>query len=166
MTEVWKAVPGYAGRYEVSDLGRVRSLRFRGHDNVQVMTSTRNYAGYHVVTLGSDRKQHRVPCVVLEAFVGPRPDGMQACHGPDHNRDNNQLGNLRWDTMDANLAERMLPRDEQHHNAVLTRQDKLEIARRRKAGEYLKHIAKDYGVSLARVSQIDREFNTGDKTEA
>ena len=44
--------------------------------------------------------------LVLEAFVGPCPDGMEACHGPDHDPSNNRLENLRWDTHSANMRDR------------------------------------------------------------
>lgn len=39
--------------------------------------------------------------LVLEAFVGPRPEGMEACHWNDVCTDN-RLENLRWDTTSAN----------------------------------------------------------------
>jgi hypothetical protein len=42
---------------------------------------------------------------VLEAFVGPRPAGMQACHGPA-GKTQNSLSNLRWDTPEANYQDR------------------------------------------------------------
>jgi hypothetical protein len=42
--------------------------------------------------------------MVLEAFVGPSPEGMEACHRDDVPA-NNHLSNLRWDTHRANLRE-------------------------------------------------------------
>lgn len=151
--EAWKDVVGYEGRYEVSNLGNVRSLKYRGHDKVQLMKPTSNQAGYLVVTLGSGRKQHRVHCLVLEAFVGPRPDGMQGCHN-DSNKANCALGNLRWDTPKGNIEDRRRYHGDANPNAKITDETRAEIRRRRQNGEKLNAIASDYGISAVRVSQI------------
>lgn len=107
--ERWLAVPGYPG-YEVSDQGRVRSLdreglsrwgtprTFKGRMLAQAMVGA-NVGRYHACTLYRDGKprQVMVHILVLETFVGPRPEGMYGCHrddDPDHNR----LENLYWGT--------------------------------------------------------------------
>jgi hypothetical protein len=57
-----------------------------------------------VKTAGGVRRQvHRL---VLEAFVGPCPDGMECCH-EDGDSTNNRVDNLRWDTHEANVRERL-----------------------------------------------------------
>jgi hypothetical protein len=65
---------------------------------------SRNKRGYCIVGLdvGGRNVSRFVHRLVLEAFVGPRPDGKEACHFPDHDKTNNQLSNLRWDTHDEN----------------------------------------------------------------
>lgn len=69
---------------------------------------------------GKDRTGHRYVCLyangskdypyvhnlVLTAFVGPCPDGMEACHFPDRDPANNCVDNLRWDTHAANCADK------------------------------------------------------------
>ena len=110
--ERWFAVPGYEGFYEVSDTGRVRSIDryvagryvkrlIRGKLLSQKLTNK----GYPFVWLGlgekgksSYRTVHRL---VLEAFVGPAPEGAVACHNNDIQTDN-RLENLRWDTRSEN----------------------------------------------------------------
>ena len=59
--------------------------------------------GYARVQLHSPGKSLsvRVHVLVLEAFIGPRPDGLVACHGPAGISDNS-VGNLRWDTYSSN----------------------------------------------------------------
>ncbi len=47
-----------------------------------------------------------VHCLVLEAFIGPRPNGMESCHW-DGNPKNNKLDNLRWDTPTGNRADQI-----------------------------------------------------------
>jgi hypothetical protein len=60
--------------------------------------------GYATVVVGGrSRYVHRL---VLETFVGPCPEGMEACHY-DGDRSNNALSNLRWDTRAANAADRI-----------------------------------------------------------
>jgi hypothetical protein len=124
MTEEWRPVVGFEGYLEVSDHGRVRSLdrisevaaskdgirkayqrRFQG----RMLKPKSDDQGYQYVQLwGNGRsingaKVHRL---VLEAFVGPRPDGMECCHGPGGSSDN-RLSNLRWDTRLANHADKV-----------------------------------------------------------
>lgn len=120
-TEVWKPVLGYEGYYEVSDLGNVRGLPR------QVVHGGRSAPGALVWKTGKDLSPGRHVCgylfvnlqmrgsikprtvhrIVLEAFCGPKPDGMEACHG-NGIRTDNRLANLRWDTRRANHADKKI----------------------------------------------------------
>ncbi len=151
--ENWRPIPEYKGRYEISDQGRVRSLLFRGHPKIQIMKSSRNYAGYHVISLGKERRQFRLHCLVLEAFVGPRPSGMQGCHRDD-DKENNALSNLRWDTPQGNIADRTPINGEVNPNAKLTDEQTAEIRRRRIAGESGVKLAAEFGLTRTRIYQI------------
>lgn len=51
------------------------------------------------------KKRYQVHRLVLMAFVGPCPEGMEACHYPDRNPTNNNLQNLRWDTRSNNAKD-------------------------------------------------------------
>jgi hypothetical protein len=62
-------------------------------------------SGYVYVSIRSRPK--RLARLLLEAFVGPCPEGMQACHS-DGDKANNAISNLRWDTPEANMADREL----------------------------------------------------------
>jgi hypothetical protein len=157
MTEIWKSVVGYEGRYEVSDLGRVRSLRFRSVLGTQLMTPVRNYSGYYVVSLGANpKRQFRLHCLVLEAFVGLRPKGMQGCHN-DSDKSNNQLFNLRWDTPKGNVADRPKMFGENNPRSKLTDEQRMEIVRRRRTGETTVYLGREFGISSTRVSQLVKE---------
>jgi hypothetical protein len=107
--EEWRFVVGSV-RYEVSSLGRVRSLFARGsrrRPEPLVLTPSVS-AGYLSVSLADglgNRPSRRVHCLVLEAFLGPCPPGMEACHDPDPTRSNCRLDNLRWDTPANNQAD-------------------------------------------------------------
>jgi hypothetical protein len=124
------------------------------------MKASENSAGYLVVGLGAGRKQHRVHCLVLEAFVGPRPAGMQGCHN-DSNKLNCALSNLRWDTPKGNIADRRRYDGDDNPNAKLTNEQRDEIKRRRSAGETLRTIAADFDISTVRVSQIAKPKSEG-----
>lgn len=104
MTEEWRPVVGFEGYYEVSDLGRVCSVRTNhGNPRRRMRKPSLTHDGYERLELsrpGCKAKKH-VSHMVLEAFVGPRPEGHQACHGPVGLR-GNRLSNLRWDTVRAN----------------------------------------------------------------
>lgn len=124
--EEWQPVVGYEGFYEVSNLARVRSLsRYitqRGRYGMitrpvrgRVLRQTIR-DGYCTVSLcnGETEKIKRVHRLVLEAFVGPCPDGMEGCHGNDVRTDN-RIENLRWDTPSANNVDYV--RHGRHHLA-------------------------------------------------
>lgn len=76
------------------------------------------------------RKIQYVARIVLEAFRGPCPDGMECCHG-DRNPRNNRIDNLRWDTPLANAADRerhgTKAYGERSGNAKLTTEQVLDI---------------------------------------
>lgn len=126
-TEKWLPVVGHEGAYEVSDSGRVRSLDrvlARGHNVRGLMLKLVSQAASgpdarQTVSIHQDGKQSTrlVHHLVLEAFVGPRPVGMEACHG-DGDASNNTLSNLRWDTHRENEADKL--RHGTHVNASKT----------------------------------------------
>jgi hypothetical protein len=113
MRERWLPVVGFEGFYEVSDLGRVRSLWFHNNyvDRARyvplILSPGRAKDGRGNVGLCRNGFQRResVAELVLEAFVGPCPPGMEACHW-DGDARNDELSNLRWDTPIANHADK------------------------------------------------------------
>lgn len=117
-TEQWRAVSGYEGMYEVSDLGRVRSLDrlVRSKKSAtgfalrrgRVLRPRRKPSGHIQVSLSRasavvDVHVHRL---VLEAFAGKCPPGLEALHADDV-PENNMLTNLRWGTRAENIADRI-----------------------------------------------------------
>jgi len=116
--ESWRAVPGQPG-YEVSDLGRVRSVdrvvhfpdgRKRRAPGV-LLSPVVDKDGYRHV--GLPGRRWPVHQLVLVAFVGPRPDGQEALHGNDVPHDN-RLANLRWGTRGDNMQDAVARRRHVH----------------------------------------------------
>lgn len=168
MTEVWKAIPGFEGAYEVSDMGRVRSLdrviekkqgpaRYKGR---VLSPAKRKKGGYWGIVLSVQGLQtsRLVHELVALTFKGPRPPGAWVAHG-DGNTDNNTDGNLRYDTPSANhldkVAHGTLRFCETHHNARLTRADVDDI-RRRYPAESSVALGEEFGVGFDHITRICR----------
>jgi hypothetical protein len=111
-TENWKPVKGYEGIYEVSDLGRVRSIDRVVADSRgcvhpvkgRIMKTGLHYKGYVRLMLsnGQEREHgHFVHRLVAEAFI-PNPDGLPEVNHKDENKANNRADNLEWCTHRAN----------------------------------------------------------------
>lgn len=107
MTEIWKDIEGYEGIYQVSNLGRVRSLDriiiyssgqvvpFKG----KVLSNIKNQLGYHKVNLrvNGGIKTVCVHRLVAKAFI-PNPDNLPFINHKDENPSNNRVDNLEWCT--------------------------------------------------------------------
>jgi hypothetical protein len=103
VSEVWIPVPGFEGCYEVSNHGRVRSIRRKGAPG-GLIAQRLGSGGYRSVGLCRHGRTRivRVHILVLSAFAGPRPSGQVVRH-LDGNPENNHLGNLAWGTYGDNL---------------------------------------------------------------
>lgn len=97
------------------------------------------------------RVPRSVSHLVLLAFVGPRPEGTEACHFPDPNPLNNRPENLRWDTKSENQLDALRlgrkPVGSKVYGAKLAEQDVPEILRLRAQGETFRAIAARFGVT-------------------
>ena len=106
MTESWKDIPGYVGRYQVSDLGRVRGI-YKSKTTILQPETKRGATPYQRVLLcvNGIRKHYQVHRLVLLAFVGEPPDKYECLH-LDHDPTNNALFNLRWGSKSENCLDR------------------------------------------------------------
>lgn len=110
--ENWKPIPGWEGLYEVSDLGRVRSLDricSNGvHKSGRVLKQSINRDGYRGVVLRSNRivKNVRVNRAVAEAFIGAQPPSKPFVLHNDDDKSNNCAWNLRWGDQTDNMRDR------------------------------------------------------------
>lgn len=168
MTEMWKPIIGYEGLYEVSNMGRVRSLtrisNFRdrsGRINERVikgrtMRPQRQKSGYLHVGLSKDGNvtQYRVHRLVAAAFVD-NPEGLYEVNHIDEDKTNNRADNLEWCDHKYNNNYGSKPkRGARNPMAKLTNEDVEEIRHRRASGEMLKTIAADFGISINHVCNL------------
>ena len=122
--EEWRPVVGHEGQYEVSSHGRVKSLermvpssfgRDRKVPSKILKCSPDDFGRPRAVLTG--QVGHKVHHLVMEAFVGPLPEGMEVCHN-DGDPANNRVENLRFDTRSENALDAVGHRS--HFNASKT----------------------------------------------
>jgi hypothetical protein len=179
MDEQWREIAGFPD-YMISDHGRVHS-RSRVLPCCKAGSRQRTMPGrlmqgiahiekgrlsYLGVRLFVGRKGYnkRIHRLVLDAFFGPCPEGLEGCHN-DGNPANNYLSNLRWDTRTANAQDAVrhgrhktsFPKGEAHPRAKLTDEQVREI-RSLYSGAYgqIAALAKQFGVARQSIDMIVR----------
>ena len=160
--ERWLPVPQYVGFYDISDLGRVRSVRHEtraGWRGGRVLKSFLDGDGYPRVNLSRYGKvrSRAIHVLVLTAFVRPPAAGEQGRHGTGGKTDNS-LSNLSWGTPQENSDDKYrdgtMARGERQGNSKLSTGDIREIRRRRDAGELGAVLAQEFGVSATQIYRI------------
>lgn len=162
--EEWRPAPGFDGLYEVSSYGRVRSIPRQTVCGVLgggMLAGSVESNGYIRVTLSRDGKGRRISLhrLVLDAFVGACPPGME-CRHLDGVRANCNLSNLAWGTRSHNARDRLRHgthvdnRGERHGMTRLTDAQAREIFFLRQTGVPLSAVARSFGISQSTVSQI------------
>lgn len=154
----YRDVPGFPD-YRVGSDGSVWSKRVSARwgqpprwTKINGSLADHGYVKVSLFVDGQGKVDKYVHQLVLEAFVGPCPEGMEACHDPDRTRTNNTLSNLRWDTRKGNIADKVThgtqPFGEDVHCAKLTESQVAEARERYAAGDVtMQAIADDLGVN-------------------
>lgn len=166
MEEVWKDIPGYEGMYQVSNMGRVKSLPRpapvirEGKSLIsrtlkeRILTPCVNQRGYESLVLrhAGKNRTYEVQRLVALAFLGPRPEGYETRH-LDGNRLNNRSDNLAYGTRSQNQLDVYDYRGYHHR---LTPTDVLDIRARLAVGETGRALAREYKVCDSMISAIKR----------
>ena len=102
--EIWKDIKGYEGLYQVSNLGRVKSLPRKNHPKEEFRNLSPDSKGYLRVNLFKNNKgkTHKVHRLVAEAFI-PNPNNYPQVNHKDENKANNNVDNLEWCTNKYNV---------------------------------------------------------------
>jgi hypothetical protein len=169
MDEIWLPIKGYEGSYEVSNLGRVRSLDgmvTAGHGSCRLrkgrILKPRNVGNketqYFAIQFPGvgNKRIHRL---VASAFI-PNPDAKEQVNHKDGNKKNNCVENLEWVTAAENQAHafatglKVMPKGVEHYCAKLTPELVRKVRFLKKLGYSQVAIGKEVGVSQGYVWKI------------
>lgn len=105
--ELWKSIKNFPD-YEVSDIGRIRSLKFGKIKILKPKLIGSKNNNYLSISAYKNLKRYncKIHIAVLETFAGPRPLNHDVAHN-DGNRFNNHISNLRWATRKENQNDKI-----------------------------------------------------------
>jgi len=123
--EIWRPVVGYDGLYEVSNMGRVKSLprerpgrpTRRGERLLKPRVRRHGYLSVRLYDSPKSSQNLTIHRLVLSAFMGPCPHGHEGCHR-DGDPQNNRAENLYWGTRSQNMLD--VTRHGRNHHAQKT----------------------------------------------
>ena len=154
MLEIWKPVKNFENRYEVSNTGKVKSLKN------DIILKERDLRGYKRVSLFKDGIAHdkRIHRLVGEVFID-NPENKLEINHKDKNRANNNVDNLEWVTSKENSVHKNKDgtgdtyKNENNGNCKLSNNDCISIII---ADRNISHekLAKIYKVSASQISKI------------
>ena len=116
LKEIWKSIENFEGLYQISNLGRVKSVdrvvhvldpksnrEYDRHFPECIKATNLDNKGYVIVTLKKDGKnsRHRIHRLVAKAFI-PNPENLPQINHKDENKENNYADNLEWCTNEYN----------------------------------------------------------------
>lgn len=159
--EVWTSVMGFEGLYEVSSLGRIKSLaRIKNHpisgpSKTKELIRSSAANGYRKSIdfyKGGERKQISLARVVCEAFCGEKPSPLHVVRHLNGDYTDNRAENLAWGTQSENQADAKAhgtwTRGEVHGSSVLTDCTVHIIRAMRRSGLYTyRELATMFGVN-------------------
>lgn len=165
--EEWRDIAGYKGRYQVSNLGRVKTVERHKSDGRRQLEAIRktqiDHRGYEFALLYDGRKynRHSVHVLVANAFV-ENPDCKPQVNHIDGDKLNNMASNLEWCTPSENVRHALrtglfVPkRGDERKQTRIPDADVRKIRELRNAGETLQAIADKFGISFGYVGRISR----------
>ena len=156
--EIWEDIQGYEGLYQVSNLGRVKSLGDKSNHKTEKFL---NFYGdrYKSVKLykNSKPKMFRVHRLVAEAFI-PNPYNKKEVNHIDCNKFNNKVDNLEWVTREENHIHKCANGLNSTKEAV--EKNKIKIAQIDNYGEIIKcfgsmsDAARELNLSVANICNV------------
>ena len=162
--EKWKPIKGYEGLYEISNKGRVKSLKLiknvytTGHTRANVVIerekilkpTSNGVGGYLIIGLKKDgkRKNHYIHRLVANAFID-NPENKSVINHKDYNRENNNASNLEWCTQKENTNYSAHHMKKQHLSKTATGERYITYRKKQKL----------YRVNI-KAANVDKSFKT------
>jgi hypothetical protein len=155
MEEIWKDIKGYEGFYQISNLGRVKTLNFKV---AKILKNSLDSRGYYQVKL-KDRKSHLIHHLVMKNFVSEKPSPDHQVNHINGVKTDNYLENLEWVTRSQNMLHAyklglnytLGKKGSSHPNASITENDVKEI---RKSNLTSKELGEKYNLSYKTICAI------------
>lgn len=155
-----KDIPGLEDLYAITREGKVWSYP-KGGRSGRWLTGAYNSDGYHYFCLrfAGEQIYPRTSQLVLETYVGPRPEGCEADH-LDNDRGNDRLDNLRWVSRKENVARifaqgRRTMVGTKNSNAFLTEEDVIQLRTRRRTSTLTySALAAEFNLKKSHVADI------------
>lgn len=160
MEEIWRDIPQYKGFYQVSNLGRVKSLYgWNGHSYMQkekILKPTTQYMpdGYKREVVNLMHKTHKVHRLVAEVFI-PKIEGKNYINHKDFNTLNNTVDNLEWVTQKENINWNIINKRNSRYKYI----DKSIVIKLYKQGITAIKIAEQLGVNKCNIDYIVSKNN-------
>ena len=131
--EIWCDVKGYEGKYQVSNMGRVKSLNYRCTGKERILKPLKRGNGYLFVLLyqGGKYKECFVHRLVLMTFNPCTDMENLDCNHLDEDKENNNLSNLQWTSHKENI-------NYGTHNARVTEKNSIPIVQLSLEGKYIR----------------------------
>ena len=144
--EIWKDITGYEGLYQVSNLGRVKSLK---NDKEKILKPVISSKGYLFVNLCKQGKQKptNIHRIVAKAFI-PNPNNLPIINHKDEDKTNNCVNNLEWCTY-------------QYNNTYGSRIDRFIYSNRNNPKTSKKVLCVETNKIYLSVRQIERDLGFG-----
>lgn len=129
MEEIWKNIFGYEGLYQISNHGRVKSLKF---GKEKILKSRKDKYGYHQVILSKEGKikNHLIHRLVAYAFID-NPNNLPQVNHKDEDKTNNMVENLEY-------CDRIYNLNYGTHNERMAKAKSIPILQFTKQGEFIK----------------------------
>lgn len=141
MEEIWKDIKGYEGLYQVSNLGNIRSLKFKNNiiekERIRVLRQQlRN--GYLTINLTKNgkRKNYQIHRLVAQEFIS-NPNQYSIVNHKDYKKTNNRVDNLEWCTQKYNV-----------NYSICNMKNKVHVKNTETYGIYYREKHNNYEVNL------------------
>jgi hypothetical protein len=157
--EIWKSIEGFDGIYEVSNLGRVKSLKrkYSDDDKIRKFSISKGYIRYYL-SINAITKPFSAHRLVALAFIH-NPENKPQVNHIDGNKLNNRVDNLEWVTSSENQNHALktgliIPNcGQNHYRKKLTDKDVLEI---RNSNLSESKLSLQYKINRATIGKIKR----------